>query len=288
MRLLVLLLLTLCSGQAISQTGLNILLTNDDGWDSPGLMAVRKALVDVGHTVTVVAPLSQQSGTGMKITMGVIEVVEQQPGVWSVDGSPADAVGVALDRILGQAPPDLVVSGANFGQNLGNNVMISGTVGAAMVAVMRGIPALAVSVGLDLAEAKAEPRFASTTAAFPGAAGLVARLVTRLSASATGQLLPPRTILNLNYPAGGASPAGIVWAPVSDRGGFVLSYVGTDDGGTSSTFGYDVAGQQESDTDTGRFAAGYATLSVLTPDWNAVDIGRSLAALGELGALLSP
>ncbi|MGB1881505.1 MAG: hypothetical protein ACPHTD_12395 [Gammaproteobacteria bacterium] len=64
--------------------------------------------------------------------------------------------------------------------------------------------------------------------------------------------------------------------------------MGTDDGGTSSTFGYDVAGQQESDTDTGRFAAGYATLSVLTPDWNAVDVGRSLAALGELGALLSP
>lgn len=267
---------------------LDILLTNDDGWDSPGITAVAAALTAAGHRVTVVAPLSQQSGSGMKITLGELVVTEQHPGVWSVDGSPADAVGVGLQHVLRDAPPDLVVSGANFGQNLGNNVMISGTVGAAMMAVMHGVPAIAVSVGLDLAEAGAEPRFPSTLAAFPGAAAFTARLVDSLAARRADGLLPPGQIVNVNYPAV-ATPAGVVWARASRHGGFALRYDGATPDGIKTAIEHDAEGQAEAVTDTGRFAAGYVTLTVLTPDWNAADNAAAGArARIDAAALLNP
>ncbi|MGE0485503.1 MAG: 5'/3'-nucleotidase SurE [Gammaproteobacteria bacterium] len=283
--------LLLHAAQACADGGdgaLDILLTNDDGWDSPGITAVAAALTAAGHRVTVVAPLTQQSGTGMKITLGEIAVTEQRPGVWSVDGSPADAVGVGLQHVMRDAPPDLVVSGANFGQNLGNNVMISGTVGAAMMAVIHGVPAVAVSVGLDLAEASAEPRFASTVAAFPGAASFTARLVGSLAARRDGGLLPAGQIVNVNYPAV-AKPAGVVWARVSKHGGFAMRYDGATATGIKTAIEHDADGQAEAVTDTGRFAAGYVTLSVLTPDWNAPDNAAAGArARIEEAALLTP
>ncbi|MEQ8661292.1 MAG: 5'/3'-nucleotidase SurE, partial [Gammaproteobacteria bacterium] len=221
-----LILIVLLAWTSADARALAILLTNDDGWDSAGIAAVAAALRADGHAVTVVAPLAQQSGSGMKITFGELALVEQRPGVWSLDGSPADAVGAGLAHVLAGNAPDLVVSGANLGQNLGNNVMLSGTVGAAMMAVLQGVPAIAVSVGLDLAEAGAEPRFASTLAAFPGAAAFTARLVGALAARPAGTpLLPPRTVLNVNYPAApGGGPESVVWAPVSHHGGFAMTY----------------------------------------------------------------
>jgi len=256
-------------GQAGAAHALDILLTNDDGWDSPGIEALATALRADGHDVTVVAPLTQQSGSGMKITFGELALVEQRPGVWSLDGSPADAIGAGLAHVLAGNEPDLVVSGANFGQNLGSNVMLSGTVGAAMMAVLRGVPAIAVSVGLDLAEAGAEPRFPSTLAAFPGAADFTARLVGALAARPDGAaLLPPGTMLNVNYPAQAeGGPERVAWVPASDHGGFAMTY-GAAEGAVLSGMAHDLAGQAEPDTDTGRFAAGAVTLSLLRPDWN--------------------
>ena len=89
-----------------------------------------------GHHVTLVAPLTNQSGSGARFTTrGVLDFTEQSTGVWTVDGSPADAVRVALTHHLkGSDAPDLVISGANFGQNLGY-ASTSGTVGAATASI---------------------------------------------------------------------------------------------------------------------------------------------------------
>lgn len=84
------------------------------------VVAVFVALVAAAHHVTLIAPLTNQSGSGMKVsTQGMLAYKEHSAGVWSVDGSPADSVLVGLLHIMQIEPPDLVVSGANFGPNLG-------------------------------------------------------------------------------------------------------------------------------------------------------------------------
>lgn len=289
--LLALLSCVVLPGAAASAGGLDILLTNDDGWNAPGIVAVADALLAAGHRVTVVAPLAQQSGVGVKITIGEYAVVEQRPGWWSVDGSPADAVSYAVARIL-REPPDLVVSGANLGQNLGNNVVSSGTVGACAMALQRALPCIAISVGMELAEAGAVPeRFPSTRAAYPHAAALTARLVATLVAARVAEtpLLPPQILLNLNYPARPpAAIKGLRLARLSRHGGFRLRYPDVPAGAqTVSGIEPDPAGLAERDTDTGLFGAGYATLSVLDPDWQGSVTSAAVPALaGPLDRLL--
>jgi 5'-nucleotidase len=129
-----------------------ILLTNDDGIESPGLWAAAKALSELGF-VQIVAPRDQQSGAGrsMPVTSdGIIATQEMRVNsdlwtVYSVGGSPAQAVQHAILEILPQVP-DLVVSGINYGQNIGIGVTVSGTVGAALEAAASGIPSLAASL----------------------------------------------------------------------------------------------------------------------------------------------
>jgi 5'-nucleotidase len=130
----------------------SILLTNDDGIRSPGLWAAAEALSALGF-VTVVAPREQQSGSGRSMPLasdGVIvqEAVEVGGKTWtvySVGGSPAQAVQHGIYEIL-PAPPDLVVAGINYGENLTTSVTISGTVGAALEGAAARLPALAVSL----------------------------------------------------------------------------------------------------------------------------------------------
>ncbi|CAN0332677.1 unnamed protein product, partial [Phaeothamnion confervicola] len=206
---------------------LHVLLTNDDGFEAAGLKAVRKALEQAGHTVTVVAPLRQQSGSGVRLTLGEIAVVDHGHHTWSVDGSPADSASYGLSRVLADRPPAVVVSGANLGQNLGANVVSSGTVGAAVMAAQLGVPAIAVSVGLSLAEAKLTPvAFPSTVAAYPLAGEFVARLIARLAQQAAGgPLLPAHTVLNVNVPAHKASAIkGVRLTPLARHGGFRMVY----------------------------------------------------------------
>lgn len=132
---------------------LRILVTNDDGYDSDGIDALVQALRDIPEVeITVVAPLTNQSGTSDTTSAGEPEVsaVETKSGypAVAVVGYPADSVKYALDSLMVGALPDLVVSGSNEGQNLGVLVDVSGTVGAARTAARRGIPALAVSQGI--------------------------------------------------------------------------------------------------------------------------------------------
>lgn len=131
---------------------IQILLTNDDSIHSPGLWAAAEALDELGF-VHVVAPQNQQTGTGHSMPIQSSGIIEQMTlnvngrnwPVYAVDGSPGQAVvhGI-VDVIKGQ--PDLVVSGINYGENIGAGITVSGTVGAALEAASHGIPALAVSM----------------------------------------------------------------------------------------------------------------------------------------------
>ncbi len=137
-----------------SQRTLSILVTNDDGVGAPGINAVVQGLVALPHTkVTVVAPLTNQSGTGGKTTPGTLVATKATTAAgypaWAVHGYPADTITWAINRHGISFRPDLVVSGINFGQNIGPLAEGSGTVGAAQAAVSRGIPALAASQGVD-------------------------------------------------------------------------------------------------------------------------------------------
>lgn len=129
-----------------------ILLTNDDGIQSPGLWAAAEALSSLGF-VTVAAPRDQSSGTGRSLPLtsdGIIrpETVSVDGKDWTVyavGGTPAQAVQHGVLEIMPRRP-DLVVSGINYGENVGTGVTISGTVGAAIEAAAMGIPALAISL----------------------------------------------------------------------------------------------------------------------------------------------
>ncbi len=133
---------------------LTILVTNDDGVDSPGLSAVVDALAALPDTeVVVAAPAEQQSGSGSSSTDGEVSATESETAggvpAWAVDGFPADAVNWALDGGV-DVEPDLVVSGINSAQNLGAvGNELSGTIGAARAGAAAGIPALAASSALN-------------------------------------------------------------------------------------------------------------------------------------------
>jgi 5'-nucleotidase len=135
-------------------TPFQILLTNDDGIDSPGLWAAAEALSALGQ-VTVAAPRCQESGTGrsmpshsdLTIVPRLMRIGDRDWEVFAVGGTPAQVVQHAILEIL-PSRPDLVVSGINYGENFGSSITISGTIGAALEGAASGIPSLAVSLQL--------------------------------------------------------------------------------------------------------------------------------------------
>lgn len=123
----------------------HILITNDDGIYAEGLRVLADAVRDLG-TLSIVAPSHERSASAQSITLRqpiFCEPVAESE--WAVEGTPTDAVIVALNRLLPEKP-DLVISGINRGGNMGENVYYSGTVGAAMEATINHIPAFAISV----------------------------------------------------------------------------------------------------------------------------------------------
>lgn len=131
-----------------------ILISNDDGYESPGLWALVRACASLDCEVTVVAPSRNQSAVGGSLTLrqDLTWTRIKNPPVpaveaWHVDGSPASAVIVGLDGVLTEAP-DLLISGINRGANMGNDLTASGTVGAALQGHFRGITALAISYAM--------------------------------------------------------------------------------------------------------------------------------------------
>lgn len=174
---------------ALSQNPPHILLTNDDGIDAPGLLAMHKALSQVGR-VTVAAPATNQSATGHGLTTGrnpifVTTWTDGGGSVWhSITARPATCVSLALENLLSDRP-DIVVSGSNHGANLGLVTYYSGTVGAAREAAFKGIPSIAISVQ------------DGSPMNFEAAAEFTAHLVEKY----LKEKLPPQTFINVNYPA---------------------------------------------------------------------------------------
>ncbi|MCR4621070.1 MAG: 5'/3'-nucleotidase SurE [Clostridiales bacterium] len=128
---------------------MRIILTNDDGYDAPGIAAMARALTQAGHEVRLSAPDRENSAVshGISITRPLRArkvTVEGCPG-WGVDGTPTDAARLGL-HLLKDWKPDACVSGVNRGPNLGGACIYSGTVNSAMEASMAGCPALAVSL----------------------------------------------------------------------------------------------------------------------------------------------
>ncbi len=123
-----------------------ILLCNDDGIHAPGLKVLERVARQLADEVWVVAPESEQSGTSHALTLTLpLRVRKLSPRRFAVSGTPTDCVLMALSHIMRDRPPDLVLSGINRGGNLGEDVVYSGTVAAAMEATLIGVPAIALS-----------------------------------------------------------------------------------------------------------------------------------------------
>lgn len=130
---------------------LRVLVTNDDGYLADGLKVLAAAAQGLGK-VTVVAPDRQMSATSHSITLHhPLRARERPDGGWMVDGTPTDCVMIAVSELL-EERPDLVLSGINHGPNMGEDVLYSGTVSAAMEATLLGIPAIAFSYSGDVVD----------------------------------------------------------------------------------------------------------------------------------------
>ena len=163
---------------------MHILVANDDGILSPGLQVLAEACQAVGH-VTVVAPDREQSAQSHALTLTrPLRPVLRPDGTWQVDGTPTDCVLLALESLMPEKPA-FVFSGINHGPNMGEDVLYSGTVSAAMEAVVLGIPGVAFSFA-----GRRDDLIA-------GYAPLVARLVRRITSLKD---FPPNTLLNINLP----------------------------------------------------------------------------------------
>ncbi|MGY0504578.1 5'/3'-nucleotidase SurE [Luteimonas sp. e5] len=167
---------------------MRILVSNDDGVDAPGIHVLADGLRQAGHHVTVVAPDRDRSGASNSLTLDLpIQAVQVDEHTWRVHGTPTDCVHLALTGMFnGQPEPDIVVSGINNAANLGDDVIYSGTVSAAMEGRFLGLPAVAVS----LVTRDHQPRH------FDTAARAAVQIVDRLGR----EPLPADTILNVNVP----------------------------------------------------------------------------------------
>ncbi len=252
---------------------LHILLTIDDGHQAPGIRALQRVLKQAGHRVSMVAPSTEQSATSMGVTSRRNLTLEQlESDSWHLDGQPVDTVLVALRHLLKDKPPDLVLSGINFGPNVGTALYMSGTIGAAIMASLNGVPAIAVSAGMRFDEVGTE--FPSTHDVLEPAAEFVCSVLDSLQSSVgnNGRLLPKQVLLNINYPALPRDQIKGVLHPEISAGHIIdLAYHRCDETGhVVPRFypGVDPAEPQKEDGDVRAHLEGYITISAVKPRWN--------------------
>lgn len=244
---------------------MKVLISNDDGITSPGIVALARAFSSAGHEVVVSAPDAQRSAASHSLTMSMPLLPRRVPmegvkAAYAVNGTPVDCVKLALIKLYPEA--QVVVSGINHGYNLGTDVLYSGTVGAAMEGALTGLPAIAVSLAYE------------RTDTYDLAAELAVRMLDKLEECP----LPPNTVLNLNYPACDRA-LGVKAVPLKfvryvdmylehehDRLGtyYWLS------GGIDETL-------EHGDDDFTWLRKGYATATVITSDMTAYEATRRLA-----------
>jgi 5'-nucleotidase len=165
---------------------MRILLTNDDGIHAPGLAVLEEIAAQLSDDVWVCAPAEEQSGAGHSLTLHQpVRLREHGERRFSVTGTPTDSVGLGLRKLFADRKPDLVLSGVNAGENLGDDITYSGTISAAMEAALAGIPA----IGLSQAFRERGPGF---DAARAWGARVLAPLIDIQMAR--------RTLVNVNFP----------------------------------------------------------------------------------------
>jgi 5'-nucleotidase len=193
---------------------MRVLLTNDDGIEAAGLQALRRALLELpGIQLAVIAPDGNRSAMARSITTRRplwVEEIQFGDGTvgYATDGTPVDCVRLARLGLIEGFEAELVVSGINHGSNLGDDITYSGTVAAALEAIVLGLPGLAVSQQSSAMELDFRQ---GTGFQFEIAASFTARLVTELQTVP----LPPGTLLNINVP--GAHPNGVEVAKLGKR-----------------------------------------------------------------------
>ena len=142
---------------------MRILITNDDGINAPGLKVLQSIAKDIAGTegeVITVAPAFEQSGVGHCISYThPMMIIQLADGRYAAEGSPADCVIAGLHDVMKDAPPDLVLSGVNRGNNSAENALYSGTLGGAMEAALQGLPAIALSQYYGPANVNADDPF---------------------------------------------------------------------------------------------------------------------------------
>jgi len=250
-----LLLTTLSAGAAEPWFG-RVLVTNDDGIDDPRLHALARAFAEVAEVV-VVAPTKNCSGSTNYISVFrerelAVESYDMGAGVtaWAVDGFPGDCVLLALEAIMKDSPPDLLVGGVNSGPNLSDAWIASGTIGVARLAAHAGLPAVAFS--------SLKPDDPTMMAAVPA-------WCVELASLPVVRDLPEGGYLTVNFPrCSAADVAGVVWTYPGDRifhDTFEPGVTG-DDGRIRYKLKWwmDRDGDQPAGSDVERYRAGWVTV----------------------------
>ncbi|MBL8163826.1 MAG: 5'/3'-nucleotidase SurE [Anaerolineae bacterium] len=242
----------------------SILVTNDDGYNAPGILALAQAMRELGE-VRVIAPSVNQSASGHKKTLFTDISIQEKTladgtSAIAVGGSPADSIALAALGVT-PWPPTLVVSGINRGPNMGQDVTYSGTVTAALEATIQGVPAVAIS--LDSRNANAVEDYAAA-----------ARVALAVAKRVLEKGLPPFTILNVNVPAGEVKGLRLtrqglrIYTDELERQGDICRIVGPEPGGVTD----------EEGTDLWAVHNGYASLTPLHLDLTAHRFVADLAA----------
>jgi 5'/3'-nucleotidase SurE len=262
---------------------LEILLTNDDGFEAPGIRALYAALRGAGHRVRLVAPAANASGTSSSFTWGRVTVTgsESDPNVFGVSGTPATAVVLGATALYPPGVrPDLVVSGINDGTNTGSVLALSGTIGAALAGTMLldpSVPGFAVN-------AERPPTPEARTALPAQHLEQVAAHVTRLIHSARGwfcergRVERATSVLNVNYPARAvASIAGVRVATQGRTTDLHLVFEPVGGGAYESRRKPGTPAGDAPDSDNVLLGAGYVTVTPLSAVLGARDVApRSL------------
>ncbi len=268
---------------------LNIILTNDDGYNAPGITTLYNALVAAGNTVRIVAPAVNQSAQGSSLggltaIASPIAITQFSPGNYFVDGRPATAALVAIDdfgrNLFGGAAPDLVISGTNRGENIGPSENISGTVNGALQGLFEGVPSIAVSAGAGAN--------GSYDAAFANAGTFTADFVAKLQAtrSAGAPILPAGEAVSINVP-GASTLAGVAVTQVTPEASSFFPYSQQANGLYAEGFIVNTTPSGSTTSEGSQFILNRITVSPVDGEFGATPADRDALAVRLAGVNLA-
>ncbi len=246
----------------------HVLISNDDGIDAHGLAVLEETIRSMPEfRVSVVAPSDQQSASSHSLTLtSPLRILDRGSGRYAVTGTPTDTVLVAMEKILRSDPPDIVLSGINHGPNMGEDVIYSGTVAAAMEGTMFGLPSYAFSLG------------AWHPTDFSGAAEFLRQMLPEILAFP----LVPGSLMNINIPDG--PPSSIKGIRVTRLGSRVYQNVITDQVDPHGKPYFWIGGQgptweREQGTDYSAVEEGYVSLTPLMVDLTHYGLHQEMKTL---------